>query len=343
MIFRAPYVLLLLPLLLVLFIIMRRVYPERSFLFPTDEIIRSFKGSVRIWAARRLIYLRVASIACLVIALARPQLSGESTSKKEGIAIVLCLDCSSTMLAEDLQLGSLGLMPLAGGPGGSKRLNRLDAVTTMARDFINARNADMIGLVAFAAQAYVVCPPTLDKEWLLNSLKRIKVGLIKDGTAVGSGIMSSLDSLKNIKARGKAVILLTDGINNFGLVPPVVAAKAARSLGIKIYTIGIKSAGVSPFPTKDMYGKKTYENVRIDIDEDTLKKIADLTGGNYYKATSLKSLKDSYADIDKLERVVLDESAYSEQKDVFQTFLLWALILLAMDIVLGNTLLRRIP
>lgn len=343
LVFRTPAVLLILPVLAVLFIILRMVYPERSFIFPTDEVIKSFRGSIKIWAARRLIFLRVAAITCLVIALARPQIVNESTSKKEGIAMVLCIDCSSTMLAEDLQLGALGLTPLVGGSSGSKRLNRLDAVIKIARDFIESRSDDMIGIVAFAAQAYVICPPTFDKEWLLNSLKRVKIGLIKDGTAVGSGIMSSLDSLKNVKARGKAIILLTDGINNFGLVPPIIAAKAARSLGVKIYTVGIKSVGISPFPTVDVYGKKTYENVRIDIDEDTLKKIADLTGGNHYKVTSLKLLKESYADIDKLERVLLDESAESEQKDAFGSFLFWALVFIAMDIVLSNTILRRIP
>jgi len=247
------------------------------------------------------------------------------------------------MLAEDLQLGPLGLVELVRTSDDSKRLNRIDAVREVAKDFIKTRTNDMIGIVAFAAQAYVVCPLTFDREWLLTSLKRVKVGLIKDATAIGSGIMSSLNSLKGINARSKIIILLTDGINNFGEVPPLVAAKVARSLGIKIYTIGIASRGQTPFPTKDIYGRKVYENVRIDIDEDVLKKIANLTGGNYYRVSDIKSLKDSYADIDKLEKIELEATPYEEYKDIFPVFLTWGLIFLILEIVLSNTYLRKIP
>jgi len=197
--------------------------------------------------------------------------------------------------------------------------------------------------VAFAAQAYTICPPTYDHAWLLNSLERINVGMIKDGTAIGSGILSSLDALKDIKARSKVVILLTDGINNFGEVPPLVAAGSARALGIKIYTIGIASRASAPFPTKDIYGKKIYQNIRIDLDEEALKKIARITGGSYYRAVNMATLKDSYREIDKLEKAVLKESAFNKNKDIFSMAAYAALLVLIFEIILGSTYLRKVP
>jgi Ca-activated chloride channel family protein len=275
--------------------------------------------------------------------LARPQVAEETSARREGIAIMLVIDCSSTMLAEDLQLGSLGLVKLVEEAGPQRRLNRLDAVKKVARAFIDGRDNDMIGIVAFAAQAYIICPPTFDREWLANNLSRIRIGMIKDATAIGSGILSGLSALRSVKARSKVMVLLTDGINNFGEVPPLVAAKTARAMGVKIYTIGIASKGLSPYPAKDAYGNKTYKNVKIDIDEDMLRNMADITGGSYYKATDLSALKKSYDDIDRLEKGDLEQSAYEEYKDIFSIFLRLALLCLAVDILLGNTLLRKIP
>lgn len=343
MIFKTPALLIIIPIFLIAFVILKSIYKERSILFPSADVIRSFRPSLKIWLARRLIYLRVAAIILMVMALARPQSSEEARIKKEGIGIMLTVDCSSTMLAEDLELGPLGLAPLVAEFRDSKRLNRLDAIKKIAADFINSRPDDMIGLVAFAAQAYVLCPPTFDTQWLENSLRRVKVGMIRDATAIGSGILSSLESLKGINARSKVIILLTDGINNFGEVPPLVAAKAARALGVKVYTMGITSKGQTPFPIKDISGRRTYENVRIDLDESTLKSIADITGGNYYRVNDMRSLRASYADIDKLEKAGIEETMYEEYQDVFAIFVGWALLLLACEIIIGNTILRKIP
>lgn len=342
MIFKTPIFLAIIPVFLVIFFMVRKIYPGRSILFPTGEVIKSLKGSFKIFLARKLVYLRVAAVILVIIALARPQSNEGGHIRKEGIAVMLTIDCSSTMLAEDLQLGSLGLAPLT-GYSESKHLNRLDAVKEAAQDFIRSRPDDMIGIVAFAAQAYVVCPPTFDKVWLEKSLAIVRVGMIRDATAIGSGILSSLEALKTVNARSKVVILLTDGINNFGEVPPLVAAKAARAVGVKIYTIGISSRGQSPYPAIDEYGKKTYKNLQIDIDEKTLKEIANITGGNYYSVKDVNSLKNSYMEIDKLEKTTLEENAYEERADMFTEFLVLALIMLALEIILSNTILRKIP
>ncbi len=342
MIFKNQIFLMIIPVFLVIFFVIRKIHSGRSILFPTGEVIKSLRPSLKIWLARKLVYLRIAAVILVMIALARPQSNECGHVRKEGIAVMLTIDCSSTMLAEDLQLGALGLAPLT-GYSESKHLNRLDAVKQVAQDFIRSRPDDMIGIVAFAAQAYVVCPPTFDRNWLEKSLARIRVGMIRDATAIGSGILSSVGALKTVNARSKIVILLTDGINNFGEVPPLVAAKAARALGIKIYTIGISSRGQTPYPTTDEYGKKTYKNLRIDIDEKTLNEISSITGGNYYSVKDLNSLKNSCLDIDKLEKTRLEESAYEEYADVFTGFLGLALIMLALEMILSNTILRKIP
>ncbi len=343
MIFRNPVFLILIPVFFIIFFVAQKIYPERAILFPTGDVVRSLQGSVRVWFSRKLVYLRAAAIILAILALARPQLAGSEHFRKEGIAIMLTIDCSSTMLAEDMQLGALGLSPLVPVYREKKPLNRLEAFKEVAYNFIKSRPDDMIGLVAFAAQAYVVCPPTFDKPWLEKSLGRIRVGIIRDATAIGSAILSSLESLKGINARSKVVILLTDGINNFGEVPPIVAAKAARATGVKIYTIGISSRGQTPYPATDEYGKKTYKNVRIDVDEKTLREMANITGGNYYSVNDMRSLKNSYIDIGKLEKTAFEENAYEERKDLFIDFIVWALVLLVLEIVLNNTYLRKIP
>jgi Ca-activated chloride channel family protein len=343
MILRDSLYLLALPVLLLIVLILRKRYPQKAFLFPSSDNIGSLRPSFKVWLSRKLIYLRAGAIILLVFALARPMLSDMSDARKKGIAMVLCIDCSSTMLAEDLQLSPFEMLSLTYEPLKGKSMSRIDAAREVAGDFIRSRPNDMIGIVAFAAQAYVMAPPTFDKEWLLRSLARIRVGLIKDATAIGSGIMSSLSSLKNVSAGSKVIVLVTDGINNYGEIPPLVAAKAARSLGVKIYTIGIASKAPAPVPVKGPDGRKKYEKVFISIDEDTLKQIASLTGGSYYRVTSETALKNSYANIDKLEKTELEEFAFDEHKDMFAPFAVWAAVLLLLDIALGGIYLRKIP
>lgn len=344
MTFKDPLALAIAPLFIALFIFLRARYPGRSFFFPSDDIVKSLGSSIKAWMADKLVYLRVLAAIMVIIALARPQVSGETTKRSEGIAIVLAIDCSSTMLAEDLQLGSLGMVKLIEDPADkTKRVNRIDAVRDVARNFIKARPDDMIGMVVFAAQAYEICPPTLDRDWLLKSLDRVKVGLIKDATGIGSGILTSLNIIKNIDAKSRIIVLLTDGINNYGKVPPLVAAKAARALGIKIYVIGVSSKGQTPFPVKDEQGRTKYENVTIEIDEGVLKEIANVTGGRYYRVSDINALDESYNDIDALEKGSLQQSAYEEHKDVFAVFAVLAILFILAETLLGNTILRRIP
>lgn len=341
MIFRNIWVLSLIPLFLLAFYFVRR--ERRGFIFPTDEIVGKTGGGLKILLIRNAVYLRVACIVLVLIALARPQVNMERDVKKEGIAIVLAIDCSSTMLAQDIKLSFQELAEIGGGGKGSNVINRIDAVRYVAEDFVAARTDDVIGIVAFASQAYIVCPPTFDHEWLRRSLQRVKVGLIKDGTAIGSSILSSLNSLREVDAKSKIIILLTDGINNFGKVPPLVAAKAARAMGIKIYTIGVLSGTGGVNVSSDGSGRRSFRKFTAPIDEDELKEISAITGGEYFPASDMKSLRENYKKIDKLEKVSIEQKGFEEYADVFQRFLIPALILLLVDIVLRNTYLRRIP
>lgn len=346
MTFRHPLVLALIPLVIAWFIWLKRKRVEAAFIFPSDETIRSFKHSLRAWAAGKTDVLRFAAMALMLIALARPQITDESITRREGIAMELVIDCSSTMLAEDLQLGRFGLeenIKDYAAKKDDKRLNRIDAVKNVAKDFIGAEPDSMIGVVAFAAYAYVVCPTTFDRQWLISSIDRIGVGMIKDATAIGSGILAGVDALSAVKAKSKVIILLTDGNNNYGTIPPLVAARTAKALGIRIYTIGIVSKGQALYPKKDAEGHKTYEYVRIEIDENMLRRVADITGGAYYPVKSLDALKTGYSDIGKLEKTRMDEREREDGRDLFAVFLAWALFALLSDIILSNTYLRKIP
>ena len=342
MTFKDPLILLALPVLFFAFFFLRKKRAESAFLFPSYEAIKSLRPSAREFFSSNLIYARLIVAALAITALARPQLTSPEREKRDAIAIMIAVDCSSTMLAEDLALGPSGLEKLQ-QESGDKRPNRLDAVKDVAKSFIKSRKDDLIGLVAFGAEAYVLCPPTFDKEWLGRSVDRLKVGLVKDGTAIGSGVMSSMNALKDSGAKGNVIILLTDGVNNAGQIPPLVSAKSARALGMKIYTIGIMSKGQTPYPVIDKSGKKAYQDVRIEINDDVLKKMSEETGGAFFAADDLSSLDESYREIDKIERSSVEERSYAENKDVFGRFLWPALIILLLDIVLGNTILRKIP
>lgn len=342
MIFKDIWVLVFIPVILVIFVITRRYQRDPGFRFPTTETLKIFRPSLKARLSSKLIYLRLACILLVIVALARPQASSEFKVRKDAIGIVLAIDCSSTMLAEDLQLGPLGMARLVDSPD-TKHLNRLDAVKEMAINFVRGRPEDLIGVVVFAAEAFIACPLTFDHDWLIQSLERVKVGMIKDGTAIGSGILSALNSLKDADVKSRVIVLLTDGINNTGEVPALIAAKAARSLGVKIYTIGIVSKGQTPYPIKDEFGKTTYKDVRIEINEDILRKIAEITGGQYFRTADIDALRKSYHDIDTLEKAALEEKAFAENEDMFGLFLFAALGCLIAEILLGNTILRKVP
>lgn len=331
MIFRDFWILFLIPLILAAFFYLSKRARLCSVRFSSLDIINRPKLSVRLISMKALLWFRLAAIALFLIALARPSSPIENAKvEAEGIDIVLTIDCSGSMQAEDFKMNN-------------KRQNRLFVVKKVAEDFIKMRKNDKIGIVAFAARAYTVCPLTLDYQWLIKNLERIRIGDIEDGTAIGSAIMSSLNRLKDSDAKSKIIVLLTDGVNNAGRVSPFVAAETAKALGVKIYTIGAGAKGLAPYPVKTAWGDTVYRNVRIEIDEDTLKQIAEETAGKYYRATDTKSLKQIYKEIDSLEKTRIEEIGFTHYNELFYIFLIPALLLLLFEIILSNTLLRRLP
>lgn len=302
-----------------------------SFRFPADELLEGIKPTMR----QRLNWvpavLRCAAVTLVILALARPQtVLSHSKTITEGVDIVIDLDTSTSMLAEDFKIGN-------------QRINRFNLIKEVVKDFIAKRKDDRIALVAFAARAYTVCPLSTDYQWLYDNLDRVRVGMIEDATAIGSALASSLNRLRTSKTRSRIIILLTDGINNAGNISPLVAAEAAKALKVKIYTIGVGSKGLVPYPMQDQFGRTVYQNIPIEIDEDTLKKIADETGGKYYRASDTETLWKIYDDINRLEKSNIEHYGYMEYNELFVNFLIPALILFAVEILLSNTVFLKVP
>lgn len=330
MIFRSPLFLLLLLLLPVFWLFARRTGNTASLRFSSINLAQA-KPTLKIRLLENLILLRVLALALIIIALARPQLPiAHQKVFKKGIDIVLVLDTSTSMNALDFQIKG-------------KRYNRLYVVKQVVEDFINQRENDRIGMIAFAANPYIVCPLSLDHSWLLTNLERVHIGMIEDGTAIGSSIMAGLSRLKTSQAKTKIIILLTDGRNNAGKISPQTAAEAARALGVKIYTIGAGSIGEVPYPAKDMFGRDALQYVEIDIDESALAQIAKITDGKYFRATDTASLKEIYKQINQLETSPFKQPIYNQYDELFAAFLFWGIILFSLEQILANTLLLKIP
>ncbi len=328
---RSPlFILLIIPLFLIIFYVWKKEKgPALS--FSSGGLFQGLKETFKLKLARNILFLRPAGLILVILALARPVSPvADSKIESEGIDIVLALDCSTSMLAEDFKLAA-------------GRQNRLEVVKSVVKDFIKGRNSDRIGIIAFAARAYTVCPLTLDYGWLMENLSRVRTGMIEDGTAIGSGLASALNRLKDSKAKSKVVILLTDGRNNTGDISPSTAAEAAKALKIKVYTIGAGTKGLAPYPVKDFFGNTGYQSIEIDIDEDTLKDVAAKTRGRYFRATDTESLREIYKEIDRMEKTGIEEKGYLEYNELFPYFLLPGIGLLLLEIVLGNTVLRKLP
>lgn len=331
--FATPLALLLLILVPVAAYLSKRLEKRiKSFIrFSNRDLVKGIRRSFRVKMSERLVYLRAFSLVFLVLALARPQSRIEETRiYVEGIDIVLAVDVSTSMRAMDFELQG-------------RRVDRLEAVKHVVREFVNKRPNDRIALVAFAGLPYTVCPLTLDHEWLEKNLERVQIGMIEDGTAIGSAIAASLNRLKDTETKEKIIILLTDGRNNAGRISPLVGAEAARAMGVSIYTIGAGTEGLAPYPMKDMFGNTVLQPVEIQIDEKLLTEIADLTGGMYFRATDTASLENIYNEIDKLETTPIEETGYNIYRELFGYFLIPGLFLLMLEVVLSNTFLRRIP
>ncbi|MBI2470230.1 MAG: VWA domain-containing protein [Planctomycetes bacterium] len=332
MIFRDPLILLLIVVILppLVYFYLRRKGTNQV-LFPSLETLKKLKPSFFQRYKYILIVLRSAAIVLLVVALARPQYGNERTRvTTEGIDIVLAVDVSGSMLAEDFEMGG-------------RRYNRLYVIKQVVKDFIQRRTNDRIGLVVFAGRGYTQCPMTLDYGMLLQLLEKVEIGMIEDGTAIGSAISSSVDRLRGTKAKSKVVILLTDGRNNAGEIDPFTSAEIAKTFGIKIYTIGAGTKGLAPFPAVDLFGNKVMRQVKIDIDDESLTEIAKITEGKYYRATDTESLKEIYSQIDKLEKTESEVAHYTEYNELFHYFLLPAFGLLLFELGLTKTRFRKIP
>ncbi|MDD7632027.1 MAG: VWA domain-containing protein [Parabacteroides sp.] len=269
--------------------------------------------------------LRMVLIALLIVVLARPQSTNSwQNSSTEGIDIMLAMDISSSMLAQDL------------------KPNRLEAAKDVAASFINGRQNDNIGLVVFAAESFTQCPLTTDHTVLLNLFKDIQPGIIQDGTSIGLGLANAVSRIKDSQAKSKVIILLTDGVNNAGEIAPVTASEIAKTFGVRVYTIGVGTQGEAPYPFQTAFGIQ-YQNVPVEIDEPTLKQIAATTGGQYFRATDNASLKAIYEEIDQMEKTKISVQEFSKKQEEYMQWALLVLLLLLVEFLLKNTLLRNIP
>ncbi|MCS6808047.1 MAG: VWA domain-containing protein [Bacteroidota bacterium] len=269
--------------------------------------------------------LRLLAIVCLIIALARPQSSSQAqTVESEGIDIVLAMDISGSMLAEDF------------------KPNRIEAAKKLALEFIDARPNDRIGLVVFSGESFTQCPLTTDHEVLKSLFSAIKSGMVLDGTAIGLGLSTAVSRLKDSQAKSKVIILLTDGINNAGSIAPLTAAEIARTFGIRVYTIGVGTYGYAPYPVQTPFGIQ-YQNLEVQIDEDVMKQIAAMTNARYFRATSNAKLQEIYAEIDKLEKTKISVTEFRRYSERFFPFACIAAIALLLEFVLRHTVFRSIP
>lgn len=325
-----PWALLLLVLVPLLARGRRRSAPP-TVPYPMLEAVRAVGPGRRARWRWLLPALRLTALALLVLGLARPQLGRAATQvRAEGIDIMLAVDLSGSMLAEDFQLDG-------------DRASRLDAVKRVVREFLGKRPNDRVGLVLFAARPYTQAPLTLDHGWLLSNLDRAQIGMIEDGTAVGSALATAVGRLQGSDAKSKVVILLTDGQSNAGKVPPLTAAESAKELGYRVYTIGAGTRGTAPYPQVDPFGRKVYVNMPVDVDEDTLKAIAETTGGKYFRATDTDSLRRIYDDIDQLETTSHEGLQYLDYDELYVWLVVAALLLLIGEAVLAQTWLRVLP
>lgn len=268
---------------------------------------------------------RMIVIALLVVGFARPRTTSQGENAyTEGIDIVLLLDISGSMLAEDFQP------------------NRIEAAKKVAQEFIDGRTSDRIGLVIFAGESFTQCPMTTDYRVLKNLVRQVKPGVVEDGTAIGMAIAQGVNRLKDSKAKSKVMVLLTDGVNNRGEIDPLTASQIAQTFGIRIYTVGVGTVGEAPYPVQTPFGIR-YQNMPVDVDEKTLIKIAQMTKSLYFRATNNRTLKQIYQDIDELEKTRIEVKAYRSYTELFYNWVLAGVLVLVLEFGLSNTFLRKLP
>lgn len=312
---------------LIIWYVMKHRNAESSVQISSLRAFSKLPISYKVYLRHLMFVVKLAAIGCLIIILCRPQTHDSwESSKTEGTDIVISLDVSTSMLAQDF------------------KPDRFEAAKDVASQFVSGRESDNIGIVIFAGESFTLVPMTTDKAVLVNYIKEIKMGMLQDGTAIGDGLATAINRIKDGKAKSKSIILLTDGSNNTGVVAPLTAAEIARQYGIKVYTIGVGTIGTAMFPVGiNLYGKVEYQQLPVVIDEATLKSISEKTGGKYFRATNKNVLKEIFSEIDKLEKTELDVRKYNQTQD---DYLFWAWLLLGLvclDIVVRHTLLRNIP
>jgi len=330
--FAHPWLFLLLLLLPVLAWLKGRRGASPAFLYSSVKLVAGLAQARRSRAGRVLAALRWLTLAVLITAMAGPRFVRSQTEiKASGVDIVVALDLSGSMISEDFVIHN-------------ERVNRFDMARRVLKGFIDKRPSDRIGLVVFASQAFIAAPLTLDHEYLQENLDRLQIGSInQNSTAIGDALATAVNRLRDLKAKSKIVILMTDGQNNAGKIEPTAAAAAAAAVGVKVYTVGIGEQGFAPMPVFVGGQKVGYQDEPVDVDEPTLQHIADVTGGKYYRADNAERFQQIYAEIDKLEKTEATISKYTQFDELFPWCAAAGLALLLLEIVLGHTILRRLP
>ena len=315
----------LLPILIAIYLFRYFAKRKATFSFSSLDHANKLSGNWKAHLHWLTALVQWAGIAFLIVALARPQQKLTTIERNaEGIDIIMVIDLSSSMKAEDL------------------KPNRFEAARTVAKEFIEKRVSDRIGLVTFAMKSFTVVPPTLDYTLIAQLLDDLEMGVIEDGTAIGMGIATGVNRLKESEAKSKVIIVLTDGQNNAGEIDPVTAADLALTYGIKIYTIGAGTRGTAPYPVQDPIFGRRYQNIEVNIDEEMLTSVAQLTGGKYYRATDSEELSRVYNEIDSLEKSKVEELIYTDFEDEYPQYLGIALILLCLGFVTDRFVLRSV-
>jgi Ca-activated chloride channel family protein len=338
--FAQPWLLLLLLAIPLLAYWRGKAGPAAALTFSSTTALRSIGKSSAARAGKFLRSLFLISLALLTIAMARPQL-GKSLTQVEasGIDIMVVLDVSGSMLTKDFTVGG-------------ESATRIDAIREVTRKFIEGRPNDRIGIIAFAGRPYVVSPMTLDHDWLIKNLDRVRIGLVEDGTAIGSAIAAAANRLNDKHSKSRVIVLLTDGENNTGKIPPNTAAEAVKALKIKFYAVGAGINGVAPTPVfnpqngkplTDMFGNVVYQNQRVHFNEAGLKEVAKIADGEFFRATDTKSLEQIFGDIDKLEKTTVSVKKYQQYRDLFPGLIMAGCGLFIAQILLAQTIWKKLP
>lgn len=327
MIFDNPWYLLLLLLLIpaIVWYVLKHKTAQASMKVSSTEAFDKMPRSYKVYLRHVVFALRMLAIACVIVILARPMTTDSwHKSSTEGVDVMVALDISGSMLSRDFSP------------------NRLEAAKNVAAQFIAGREYDNIGLVVFAGEGFTMCPMTTDHAVLLNLMKDVDCGMLVDGTAVGDGLATAVNRIKDGPAKSKTIILLTDGTNNAGIVDPITAAEIARSYGIRVYTIGVGTKGMAPSPVMTPYGIR-YQNMPVEIDEDKLRQIASIGDGQYFRATDENVLKRVFAEIDQMEKTKLSVQQFSRREEAYMPWAILAMLLLGIEIFIRYTLLRNVP